>query len=131
MIEPTFILLAGIAASIAQQGIQHPLGRIQELHYRRLEYIDTHVHKEPGRPRVNVMRLYANAYRKTFKQVLVRARRDRGLGRWLYKDFFMSTLRQVPSTSVGLIVFEVVRRKYSADEDTVKIEKDGYDILLQ
>jgi hypothetical protein len=42
----------------------------------------------------------------------------------------MGTLRQVPSTSAGLIVFEIVRRKYSLDEEAVRIRKDGYDILL-
>jgi hypothetical protein len=60
----------------------------------------------------------------------VLARREGGLRRWLYKDFFASTLRQVPSTSIGLIVFEIARRKYAVDEDIVKIQKDGYDILL-
>lgn len=129
-IEPTFILLAGVAASIAQQAVQYPLGRIQDIHYGRLEYIDSHTHSKPGEPRIRVMRLYASAYRKTLKQVLVLARRQHGLRQWLYSDFFMSTLRQVPSTSVGLIVFEVLRRKYGTEEDAAKIVKDGYDILL-
>ncbi|QIW98969.1 hypothetical protein AMS68_004487 [Peltaster fructicola] len=130
MIEPSFILVAGVTASVAQQAVQHPIGRVQDTHYGRLEYIDTHVHKKPGQAKINVMRLYANAYRKTLKQVYVHARRAGSLRKWLYRDFFMSTLKQVPSTSVGLIVFEVVRRKYSTDEDAVRIEKDGYDILL-
>ena len=42
----------------------------------------------------------------------------------------MGTLRQVPSTSAGLIVFEILRRKYALDEEEVRIHKDGYDILL-
>jgi hypothetical protein len=30
-----------------------------------------------------------------------------------------------------LIVFEIVRRKYADAGDEVRIEKDGYDILLK
>lgn len=39
-IEPTFLLAAGIGASIAQQTIQHPLSAIQQVHYGRLESLD-------------------------------------------------------------------------------------------
>ncbi|KAM0718080.1 hypothetical protein Q7P37_006412 [Cladosporium fusiforme] len=130
MIEPTFIALAGIAASLAQQTIQHPLSRIQDIHYGRLEYIDAHEYSKPNASKQQALRLYASAYNKTWKQVQVLARREGGMRTWLYKDFFMSTLRQAPSTSIGLIVFEIARRKYSMDDDEVKIEKDGYDILL-
>lgn len=130
MLEPTFIALAGVTASLAQQVIQHPLSRIQDIHYGRLEYIDSHEYSKPDASKKQALKLYASAYTKTWKQVLVLARREGGLRRWLYRDFFISTLRQAPSTSIGLIVFEVVRRKYSTDEDVVKIEKDGYDILL-
>ena len=130
MLEPTFILLAGIAASITQSVIQHPITRIQDVHYGRLEWIDSHRHSEPDAPKVNSFKLYASAYRKTFKECAVLARRAGGLRRWLYADFLMGTLRQVPSTSAGLIVFEIVRRKYAMDEEEVRIRKDGYDILL-
>ncbi|KAF2724712.1 mitochondrial carrier [Polychaeton citri CBS 116435] len=130
MMEPGFILLAGIAASITQQVIQHPLTRLQEVHYHRLEYIDNHSHSHPGTHHRDTMRLYATAYRKSWKQCLALARRSGGLQRWLYADFVGAALRQVPSTSAGLIVFEIVRRKYALDGEGVKIEKDGYDILL-
>lgn len=130
LIEPAFLLTAGVTASVAQQLVQHPLGRVQDVHYGRLEYIDAHTHSNPGQKKLRTLDLYANAYRKTFKEVLVLARRQGGLRMWLYRDFFMTTLRQTPSTSIGLIVFEVVRRKYSSDDDVVKIVKDGYDILL-
>ncbi|KAL3263362.1 hypothetical protein ABHI18_001831 [Aspergillus niger] len=39
-LEPCFLMAAGVAASIAQQSIQHPLSAIQSLHVARLEYID-------------------------------------------------------------------------------------------
>lgn len=130
MLEPTFIALAGVMASLAQQTISHPLSRVQDVHYGRLEYIDSHQYTKSFATKKQALGLYATAYTKTWKQVQVLARREGGMRRWLYKDFFASTLRQVPSTSIGLIVFEVVRRKYAVDEDIVKIQKDGYDILL-
>lgn len=130
MLEPTFILLAGAAASISQSVIQHPITRVQEVHYGRLEWVDSHPHTEPSVAKTNTFRIYANAYRKTFKECAVLARKAGGLRRWLYADFLMGTLRQVPSTSAGLIVFEIIRRKYANDEEVVRIKKDGYDILL-
>ena len=42
----------------------------------------------------------------------------------------MNTVRQVPSTSAGLIVFELMRRKYAFESEEIRIEKDGFDILL-
>ena len=57
LLEPTFILLAGAAASIAQSVIQHPITRIQDVHYGRLEWIDSHRHAEPEGPKVNSFKL--------------------------------------------------------------------------
>ncbi|KAF2090174.1 putative mitochondrial carrier protein [Saccharata proteae CBS 121410] len=129
MMEPSFILLAGIAASVFQQGIQYPLTEVQNVHYGRLESIDYASHQETKQPR-GMLRMYYRAYEETYKQCRMQAKRLGGWRAWLYKDFFMNTIRQVPSTSAGLIVFEVVRRKYGNDSDAVRIEKDGYDILL-
>jgi hypothetical protein len=131
MLEPTFLLLAGASASVAQALIHHPISRIQELHYTRLEWIDTHAHTSniAGR-RLQAFNLYAAAYKKTFKVCFAVARREGGLRRFLYKNFVMNTLRQVPSTSAGLIIFEVLRRKYGNDDDAVKIPKNGYEIVL-
>ncbi|KAK5164263.1 uncharacterized protein LTR77_009957 [Saxophila tyrrhenica] len=143
MLEPTFILMAGAAASIAQSVVQHPITRIQDVHYGRLEWIDSHrppqaqppsaTEPKPAAtapPKRNAFSMYASAYRKTFKECAALARRSGGLRAWLYKDFLVGTLRQVPSTSAGLIAFEVIRRKYAMDEEVVRIHKDGYDILL-
>ena len=130
MLEPTFLLIAGAAASISQSLVQHPITRIQDVHYARIEWIDSHRRAKPDAPKINSLRLYASAYRKTFKQCALFARRAGGLRRWLYADFLMGTLRQIPSTSAGLIVFEILRRKYALDEEVVRIHKDGYDILL-
>ncbi|KAK1057342.1 hypothetical protein LTR74_014250 [Friedmanniomyces endolithicus] len=133
MLEPGFILLAGIAASVAQAAIQYPVSRIQDIHYGRLEWIDAHpINKATttGTRQRGPLGLYASAYKKTVKQCLAIARREGGLRKWLFRDFLIRTLTQVPSTSAGLIVFEVIRRKYGDASDVVKIQKDGYDILL-
>lgn len=130
MVEPTFLLIAGIVASISQALLQHPLHRIQEIHYGRLEWIDSHDHAKPGQAKMRALKLYAAAYRKTLRHVLAVSRRNGGVQRWLYRDFFMSAIRQVPSTSAGLIMFEILRRKYGNDDDAVTIPKDGYDIVL-
>ncbi|KAK5133476.1 hypothetical protein LTR08_007718 [Meristemomyces frigidus] len=129
MLEPAFLALAGVAASVVQATIQYPISRVQEIHYGRLAMVDSYPSKT-GFRKVGTVGLYASAYRKTFKEVFVLARKDGGLGRWLYRHFLMRTLTQVPSTSAGLIVFEVIRRKYGNEQDAVHIRKDGYDILL-
>jgi len=128
MLEPAFILGAGVTASVAQQSIQYPLSRVQDVHYARLESLD-HAAKLDS-PRSQLMRLYYNAYQETLNQCHRLAKRAGGWRRWLYQGFLLNTIRQIPSTSAGLVVFEVVRRRYATDKDTVRIEKDGYDILL-
>ncbi|KAK4176449.1 mitochondrial carrier domain-containing protein [Triangularia setosa] len=99
-IEPAFLLLAGMGASVAQQ----------VEHWERLE---------------------ADAYRVTWGECAAEAK-TAGLSmrQWLYRGFRWNTIRQVPSTSAGLIIFELVRRKYGLGGDQVKINRDGYDILL-
>ncbi|EON66235.1 hypothetical protein W97_05628 [Coniosporium apollinis CBS 100218] len=128
-LEPSFLLLAGVAASVAQQGILYPLNEIQNVHYGRLESIDYAAKLEP--PSGKMMRLYYHAYQETFKQCERQAKRAGGWRRYLYRNFWASTARQVPSTSAGLIVFELVRRKYGGQGDEVRISRDGYDILLR
>lgn len=39
-LEPMFIILAGITASITQQVVQHPLTLLQTLHYNHLQIVD-------------------------------------------------------------------------------------------
>ncbi|KAH9826583.1 mitochondrial carrier protein [Teratosphaeria destructans] len=135
LLEPTFLALAGVAASVVQAAILHPVSRIQEIHYGRLEWIDSQTRDTEKFSRQGALRLYASAYRKTFKECLAIARRECGTGlqgirRWLFKDFWLRTVTQVPSTAAGLIVFEVIRRRYGDNSDVVRINKDGYDILL-
>ncbi|GAB7356009.1 hypothetical protein MBLNU459_g6633t1 [Dothideomycetes sp. NU459] len=128
LMEPGFLLLAGVSASMLQQTVSHPLTAIQDLHFQRLAILDEQMQEKPSKAKS--LQLYARAYQKTWMQCAIRAKRSGGWIRWLYQDFWMSTLRQVPSTSAGLIVFEVFRRKYGWESNAVRISKDDYDILL-
>ncbi|KAH7119841.1 mitochondrial carrier domain-containing protein [Dendryphion nanum] len=127
-LEPAFLLLAGVSASVTSQLIQHPLTELQTVHYRRLEALDHQAHYE-SRPS-RIMQRYYHAYEETFEQCKVIAKRQGGWRSYLYKGFFMSTIRQVPSTSAGLIVFELVRRKYAFENEEVVIQREGFEILL-
>ncbi|KAI9836235.1 MAG: hypothetical protein M1819_001572 [Sarea resinae] len=133
-LEPTFLLLAGLAASLTQQTISHPLTRLQTLHHTHLESLDFLAHLDTTHPvpsRTRMLQNYYHAYVDTFRAAGVRARRAGGWRAWAYAGFWMNAVRQVPSTGAGLIVFELVRRRagVSPAEDA-RIEGDGYDILL-
>ncbi|KAH3911062.1 hypothetical protein HBI56_001000 [Parastagonospora nodorum] len=127
-LEPIFLLLAGMSASITSQLIMHPLTEVQDVHYRRLEALDFQAHYE-NRPS-RIMSRYYHAYEETFAQCKKLAKRAGGWRKYLYRDFFMGTIRQVPSTSAGLIVFELVRRKYSFENEEVVIDHEDARILL-
>ena len=127
-IEPVFIMLAGITASITQQTIQHPIGLIQSAHYKSLAAMDSKLqHKQSMR---QLIHNYYGAYGKTYERCQALATEYGGWRRWLYRGFFWSTIKQVPSTSAGLIIFELVRRRYGLETEDVRINKDGYEILL-
>lgn len=137
-IEPSFLLLAGVSASVAQQIVLHPLTHVQVEHWERLEKIDAEMRKMQGElpgaktARWRMFRTYYNAYQETWAQCAAEAE-SAGLNmrKWLYRGFWWNTIRQVPSTSAGLIIFELFRRKYGFAGDQVRINKDGYDILLR
>jgi hypothetical protein len=139
-IEPAFLLLAGVSASIAQQVILHPLTHVQVEHWERLEAIDAQARKisqlEASKPggmwKWRMARTYYNAYQETWAHCAAEAKTAGiGMRSWLYRGFWWNTIRQVPSTSAGLIIFELFRRKYGSTGDSVKISQDGYDILLR
>lgn len=128
LIEPMFLLLAGLSAAVTSQAIQHPLTELQDVHYRRLEALDfqAHMDSKPSR----IMSRYYHAYEETFHQCKTLAKRQGGWRKYLYRSFWMSTIRQMPSTSAGLIVFEIVRRKYAFETEEVMISREGAHILL-
>lgn len=144
-IEPGFLLLAGMGASFAQQVVLHPLSHIQVEHWEHLEVLDAQARKirkfsqskalNSSGSKWKMVKAYYHAYQETWAQCVAQAKAQEGNGpnamrRWLYRGFWWSTIRQVPSTSAGLVIFELVRRKYGLGGEPVRINKDGYDILL-
>lgn len=140
-IEPMFLLAAGTSASFAQQVLLHPLTHFQVKHWDHLEELDdkaarysrTAVQAQPDRPRrhFRMLRAYYHAYQETLAGCAVEAKAEGlSLTRWLYRGFWWNAIRQVPSTSAGLIIFELIRRKYGFGTEEIRITKDGYDILL-
>jgi len=138
--EPLFLLVAGISASFTQQLLLHPLTHIQVEHWDHLEDLDAKAARirksdaanpEKPRRRWRMFRAYYHAYQDTTTKCIAQAASEgRSLVSWLYRGFWWNTIRQVPSTSAGLIIFELVRRKYGMGEGEVRITKGGYDILL-
>ncbi|KAH7309558.1 mitochondrial carrier domain-containing protein [Stachybotrys elegans] len=137
-IEPAFLLMAGISASFAQQLVLHPLTHFQVKHWDHLEDLDAkaarmRLPRSPDRPhrRWRMLRAYYHAYQETWAGCAAEAASEgQGVARWLYRGFWWNAIRQVPSTSAGLIIFELIRRKYGFGAEEVRISKDGYDILL-
>ncbi|RWA14067.1 hypothetical protein EKO27_g1031 [Xylaria grammica] len=136
-IEPMFLLLAGVGASFAQQILLHPLNYIQIKHWDHLEDLDAKAAKVRGatpnnpRRRWRMLRAYYHAYQETWAQCTSEAALKRkGTIRWLYRGFWWNTLKTIPSTSAGLIIFELVRRKYGRHDEPVRVAKDNYEILL-
>jgi len=127
-IEPVFLTLAGLSASVTQQAIQQPLNLIQSIHYKSLAFLDKQARID--QPKAAMLRSYYSAYVKTYQQCMIHARRSGGWRRWLYKGLFYNTIKMVPSTSAGLLIFEMVRRRYGDEAEAVRIQKDGYVILL-
>lgn len=144
-IEPMFLLLAGITASFAQQVVLHPLTHFQVEHWDRLEELDEKAAKlrrieaekagsgcaPKQRQTWRMFRAYYNAYQETWAHCASSAASEgRTVRHWLYRGFWWNTIRQVPSTSAGLIIFELFRRKYGLKGDEIRINRDGYDILF-
>lgn len=135
-LEPAFLFLAGISASLAQQVVLHPLSLIQTQHYARLEHLDAQAAKfaqtspTARETRGRMLKAYYRAYQKTWAECKREAISWGGMRRYLYGHFWWNTLRQVPSTSAGLIIFELVRRKYGLGGGEVRIQLEGCDVLL-
>ncbi|KAL2836817.1 mitochondrial carrier domain-containing protein [Aspergillus pseudoustus] len=128
-LEPCFLMAAGVTASIAQQTIQHPLNAVQNIHVARLEYLDHQATLRPSNKQM--LRIYYLAYQETYKRCKRKATRAGGWTRWLYRGFLGNALRQVPSTSAGLVIFELVRRKHAESVDAMYLREGGRDILLR
>lgn len=139
-IEPAFLFLAGLSASVAQSMIIYPLHHIQVEHWDHLEELDTqakrlkHTPRLEGHQKWRMMRVYYRAYQDTWQTCKSAAEKEAGRNmlRWSYRGFTFNTFRQLPSTSAGLIIFELVRRRAGLASDEVRISSrlGDYQILV-
>lgn len=115
-LEPVFLLLAGASASVTQQAVQHPLSKIQRVHFAQLQSSSA---------------LGTAGWRRTWRLCAAEVRRSGGgWRRWLWRGLLANTLRQTPSTSAGLIVFELARRRYGGAGEGRLVELGGRSFLL-
>lgn len=113
-LQLTFILLAGSAASAALLAVQYPLIRLQQVHMGRLEALDI---SEGRATRSNRkwFRIYWRSYIQTFDLVWENYRRSGQTPiRFMYKGFKRTMLANLPSSSMGLLVFEIMRQRFAS-----------------
>jgi hypothetical protein len=98
LIEPAFVLVAGGMAAISYHFVDYPLDRIRNI-FLIEEAQSEYQHEQ--KPRL---------YRDTWEQCKLRIKR-KGMTKFLYGDFGATVMRAVPATSVGFLVFELMKRK--------------------
>ncbi|CCE79259.1 Piso0_001311 [Millerozyma farinosa CBS 7064] len=113
ILKSSFILLAGASAAFALLAVQYPITKIQNVHLSRLEALDFYnssrnMHYRPS------LNLYYNSYVDTLNQVLkFKAKSKYTWFQMGYKGFARNALTSIPATSMGLLVFEIMRTKLS------------------
>ncbi len=118
ILQTTSVLFAGASAALGLQFVQYPLNRIQKLHLSRLETLDI---TQPERRHL-FMKVYYHSYNEVWHQ-LVNLQEKTKTGWWhlAYKGFWKGALSTVPGTSIGLLVFEIMRAQYTDDVEDLEI----------
>ncbi|KAI7862729.1 mitochondrial carrier domain-containing protein [Spinellus fusiger] len=104
LLEPMFVILAGAGAALAYQIIEHPLSRVHSIFYTEegkseIKNKSSHLHTK-------------QLYKQTWQQCQVQVRLNGGSWRlFLYQEFAATVLKSVPATSVGFLVFELVKKE--------------------
>ncbi|KAK9451473.1 mitochondrial carrier domain-containing protein [Limtongia smithiae] len=111
---PATILGAGAVAAVALQVVQQPVARLQAVFAAMaVDYDEAY---RTGKSSA-VVRAYADSYGRLLREAaqLKRASKRSWMG-WLYAGFGRQALSAVPSSSVGLFVFEIMRVRYMESE---------------
>ncbi|AOA63153.1 hypothetical protein PP7435_CHR3-0834 [Komagataella phaffii CBS 7435] len=112
ILRTTFILLAGASAACSLLAVQYPFSKVQSIHLARLEALD--IFNENSWDKKSKFRLYYRSYLDTFHQLVSLHEKSKlSWTRWFYKGFVRNALTTIPATSVGLLVFEILRQKLS------------------
>ncbi|GEQ70036.1 hypothetical protein JCM33374_g3712 [Metschnikowia sp. JCM 33374] len=112
ILKSTFVLLAGASAAFSLLAVQYPIAQVQKIHLRRLETLDiwsSSLHPPKKGPFIKV---YWHSYLDTFEQV--NQNKLKSGGSWFqlaYKGFARNALTTIPATSVGLLIFEIMRTR--------------------
>ncbi|CAO3632643.1 unnamed protein product [Cunninghamella blakesleeana] len=116
LLEPMFVILAGAAAAVAYQLIDHPFSKIHSIFY--IEEGQSEFTNKNKREPVNVL------YKRTWEQCKLQVKLNGGSWmKFLYQEFGSTVLKVVPATSVGFLVFELLKREIdfrSMDFDPLK-----------
>lgn len=117
ILKSSFILLAGASAAFSLLAVQYPISKVQKIHLHRLEALDIYsatMHKQQRR----FFKIYYNSYVDTFQHCIAIKRKSKQT--WFklaYKGFARNALTTIPATSVGLLVFEIMRTRLSDNID--------------
>lgn len=111
ILKSSFILFAGASAAFSLLAVQYPLTKIQKVHLSRLEALDIYnssLHRRQNR----FFKVYWNSYIDTFQHCLrMQLKSRRPWYSFWYKGFTRNALSTIPATSVGLLVFEIMRTR--------------------
>ncbi|CUM51581.1 uncharacterized protein AC631_01919 [Debaryomyces fabryi] len=117
ILKSSFILLAGASAAFTLLAVQYPIAKVQKIHLSRLEALDVYNASKSTAYRPFI-KLYYNSYIDTYNQVLkIKAKSKASWFQLSYKGFIRNALTTIPATSVGLLVFEIMRTKLSDSLD--------------
>ncbi|PRT55876.1 Mitochondrial thiamine pyrophosphate carrier 1 [Wickerhamiella sorbophila] len=111
VLYPSFVLLGGCVAAAAIQIFSYPLSKLHKMHTLRLQAIDQTPNHNRG------FQDYLYSYHKTFQAMKKQVKNvaNGSWTRWLYGGVFRYTLASMPSTSIGLLVFEIMRIRYAPE----------------
>ena len=100
-LAPAFVLLAGTSASLAYSAISYPMQKIQQAKFK----VPTSYRQFLATPSL------IRTYTPTLLEVIGRG--------GLYRGFMLHAVRMIPGSSVALIIFEGVRRKFAPDGEGI------------
>jgi Mitochondrial carrier protein len=100
-ISPAFVILAGSSASLAHSVVAFPMHKIQQARYR----VPISYREFLSSP--SALRVYIPSFLELIR------------GGGLYRGFLGQSVRMIPSTSVALIIFEAIRRKFDSEGEGI------------
>lgn len=111
VLKSTFVLLAGASAALSHLAVQYPLSKVQQIHFARLELLDQ-LNSESHKTFLG--RFYPHSYIDTYHHVKnIKTKSNMSWPQLTYQGFARNAISMIPATSVGLLVFEIMRTKLS------------------